>query len=661
MNKLLLGDSLDVLKEIESESVDLLCTDPPYGYSFMGKSWDKTLPDIGIFKECLRVLKPGAFAFVMSAPRSDVQYRMIELIEKAGFDVGFTPLYHTYASGFPKAQNVHKKLTKNEEAREHELQELWRAVIHSSSPTEQSEHRSYLSSLLADLEQGEQREISFEDLTREEIQVSERQRKSCVERWSNLSEEERKLWGCEVCTMPRGLYVNGAKRWICYGTPNHSGDFTWEVADENGSRTSYKSRLHGQSFGKLDALCKQCRAQKIRTLNGAFSGWQPKPAVEVIIVAMKPLSEKTYVDQALKNGRGITWLDDCRIPTDNLQGSGLDETMCECGHTPTQSSAKPAAYISNQDEAASGQSSVPVSVAMPVSESKPGKAQDATTKKDTSCSDETSGDDTNISSSMSGSGNETTALSPRDTNSTTSTASKTTTGREICNSCGLANTSTSTPSATKSASDPNAAQGRFAPNLLVSDDVLNDGRVTKSTGGSGPASKNWKSDGHTISGSAQATGGLGDSGSYSRYFDLDKWASTLPFLIVPKASKREKNAGLENVSTGKSAGKGNGLGRVCEFCDAPQLKPELCQCPTKSWVQKSEKNHHPTVKPLKLMSYLITLGSRAGDVVLDPFLGSGTTALAAKQLGRKYIGIEREAEYMSIAQARLDSIQDSLI
>ena len=49
-------------------------------------------------------------------------------------------------------------------------------------------------------------------------------------------------------------------------------------------------------------------------LNGSYCGFQPKPAVEVVIVSMKPLSEKTYVAQALKNRKGITWLDDCRIP-----------------------------------------------------------------------------------------------------------------------------------------------------------------------------------------------------------------------------------------------------------------------------------------------------------------------------------------------------------
>ncbi len=64
------------------------------------------------------------------------------------------------------------------------------------------------------------------------------------------------------------------------------------------------------------------------------------------------------------------------------------------------------------------------------------------------------------------------------------------------------------------------------------------------------------------------------------------------------------------------------------------------------------KNTHPTVKPLKLMSYLITLGSRQGDTILDPFGGSGTTALASKLLNRKCIISEIEEKYCEIAVNR---------
>jgi DNA modification methylase len=66
------------------------------------------------------------------------------------------------------------------------------------------------------------------------------------------------------------------------------------------------------------------------------------------------------------------------------------------------------------------------------------------------------------------------------------------------------------------------------------------------------------------------------------------------------------------------------------------------------------KNPQPTVKLLKLMSYLITMGSRPGDIVLDPFSGTGTTSIAAMLLKRDYVRIEISPEYHEIALKRLE-------
>lgn len=66
-----------------------------------------------------------------------------------------------------------------------------------------------------------------------------------------------------------------------------------------------------------------------------------------------------------------------------------------------------------------------------------------------------------------------------------------------------------------------------------------------------------------------------------------------------------------------------------------------------------EKCGHPSQKPLDLITKLVLMSSDEGDVVLDPFLGSGTTAVVATQLRRYWIGIERSAEYAKIAQQRL--------
>jgi site-specific DNA-methyltransferase (adenine-specific) len=76
-------------------------------------------------------------------------------------------------------------------------------------------------------------------------------------------------------------------------------------------------------------------------------------------------------------------------------------------------------------------------------------------------------------------------------------------------------------------------------------------------------------------------------------------------------------------------------------------------CAKASKSERGEGNIHPTVKPLKLMEYLVTLASREGYVVLDPFMGSGTTGIACANLGRKFIGIEQDETYFKIAQQRI--------
>ncbi len=109
---ILQGDVFEKLTEIPDESIDQIVTDPPYGYSFMNKDWDKAVVKTDVWRECLRVLKPGSFAFVMSAPRQDVLSRMIVNLTDAGFVTNFTSIYWAYASGFPKAANISKLVDK---------------------------------------------------------------------------------------------------------------------------------------------------------------------------------------------------------------------------------------------------------------------------------------------------------------------------------------------------------------------------------------------------------------------------------------------------------------------------------------------------------------------------------------------------------------------
>ena len=74
------------------------------------------------------------------------------------------------------------------------------------------------------------------------------------------------------------------------------------------------------------------------------------------------------------------------------------------------------------------------------------------------------------------------------------------------------------------------------------------------------------------------------------------------------------------------------------------------------WEKKCTK--HPTQKPLGLMSRIILASTQAGAWILDPFAGSSTTGIAANLLGRRFLGIEREAEFAAISKARREEIED---
>jgi hypothetical protein len=405
-------------------------------------------------------LKPGCFAFVMSAPKSDVQCEMILKLKEAGFEVGFTPIYWAYASGFPKACNISK---------------------------------------MVDKRLGVKQEIKG------------------FQEWNNPM---------------------------------------------NKPATSHYDKVNARDENPLPIY--GATSPDAKVLDGLFGGFQPKPAVEVVLVVMKPIEEKTFVEQALKNNHGGTWLGKCRIP------------------------------YANQND----------------SESYDFNRRGSTERSTLDIGDK------------------------------------------------LTEDKTYDGGWTKQGQVSDLPDGRFPANLLVSDNVLDNGKITQSSSDKDrfkglkilSPENGWNN--NNLICNSDACGG--DVGGFSRYFSLDAWwekavqelpeeqRKTFPFLIVPKASKSEKNKGCEELPEKEGGSLEGGA-------DTRNGKIKTNQ--------PLRKNFHPTVKPLKLMQYLITLGSNKGEIVLDPFMGSGTTLIAAKITNRKGIGFELSEDYFKIALARIKSLE----
>ena len=109
MKILLHGDCLEQIKIFKENSIDSIVTDPPYGISFMGKKWDYDVPSVDVWKECLRVLKPGGHLLSFSGSRT--YHRMAVRIEDAGFEIRDQIMW-IYGSGFPKSHNIGKAVDK---------------------------------------------------------------------------------------------------------------------------------------------------------------------------------------------------------------------------------------------------------------------------------------------------------------------------------------------------------------------------------------------------------------------------------------------------------------------------------------------------------------------------------------------------------------------
>jgi len=266
--QLMQGDCLEVMKDFESNSIDAIITDPPYGLSaarnsgkkskggFMGKAWDYDVPKVEVWAECLRVLKPGGHLLSFAGTRT--QHRMCCNIEDAGFEIR-DMIAWVYSTGFPKSLNISKKIDQ--------------MAFHEWLTAHPVEHAKY----------------------KEQI----KQAKGNHELTERVGRKFRKMAGVErevVGVDPEAKRRNKG--------PMLPADKGWNA--------------NSMGNGKLCPITSPATPAAKQ-----WDGWHTslKSALEPITLARKPISEKTIAANVLKWSTGGINVDGCRVGTeDDLSG-----------------------------------------------------------------------------------------------------------------------------------------------------------------------------------------------------------------------------------------------------------------------------------------------------------------------------------------------------
>lgn len=321
----------------------------------------------------------------------------------------------------------------------------------------------------------------------------------------------------------------------------------------------------------------------------------------------------------------------------------------------------------------------------------------ATDRTDTGCSDGTTAASTATSSSIARSGRTRTGRSQRAGSSTISMGIVEITGSTTCPSCGSISTPTTTIDGTTSipselpvgTTSADIALGRWPPNVLWTDDIVGYPGVI----GGGPETsrvflipKADRADREPVLGGLPERNAGSTNWRFLNDGEYDDFVYPPPDGIGAWLREQREAAGLKQKDVAAHfLSKTGGLTGAVANWELEFNRPTPDQWRTLRQVigfddrydevmtatktvkfapperpTNQRQNHHPTVKPTDLMRHLVRLVTPAGGVVLDPFLGSGTTAIAAEMEGFAWVGIEREAEYVAIAEARLNGVQKGL-
>ena len=703
LNQIVQGDCVEVLQGFPDNCIDLVVTDPPYGMSFMGKEWDRALPPLEAFKEMHRVLKPGALCFVMSSPRQDLMWRMMKLLEDAGFEMKQSFISWIYKTGFPKAYDVSKGIDKKL-GKEREVVGLsYEGMSSTAMKPDKGWHNNNMGIELKitapSSDEAKQWDgwksitglkPAAEVLIRIQKPFTKQQRIYLIltNLLISLSRDESNWLKLIALTVENNSTQN-------HHTLNEDGEnsvqshakmntnvkqFTAKTVEEYLEWTSHPNassvpenvpqpiiqalitRL-GREVGSNEAMnISQHILEMENTGSNMILLW--KNTLIALLLKMSNATTKTESEMTTElrilnsllcqdTSLNITRVNE--IIQNGLKFDALTVINCfksvllRLNNIPYISVQEDA--IMNMEKQNSHANNVEnisqLSTSMQILESiahgnvmiNPVPSLEPVLMVNKPLSEKTIVD--NVLKWGTGAINIDKCRIPIPLDEPVDLECNRTSPKSDGLKMGLFKENGKMGSVT--------SQGRFPANLLVSDGALDTGELSKS--GKYEANHVFSRDENGIVPanvygkykrlSPEEYPNYADVGDQSRYFDLDAWAEHHGILDVPKPDNKERDFGLKGKK--QRTPKGNYEGR-----DLGNPKNHLGE------LQSSiSRNTHPTVKPIKLMSYLIELGCPKDGVVMDPFVGSGTTCIAAKQLCRRYIGIELNPEYRLLAEARI--------
>jgi DNA modification methylase len=603
---LLHGDCLEVMPTLAADSVDSIVSDPPYGLSFMGKNWDHGVPGQSFWAEALRVAKPGAHLLAFGGTRT--YHRLACAIEDAGWEIRDCVMW-VYGSGFPKSLDVSKAIDK---------------AAGCNRPRVLG-GQGGVNAILGSRKTGEA--ISGEAISGEAISGEAKQ-------WQGWGTALKPSWepiiiGYRPLTVEQfiGIITEKIRGQLCQCLPANDVEKSFIATQAKSSEVAHSVpenvriyELENSGNVKFVARRFTCPSHELSVgtdgsaLMPAKGNGNQKipPEIETLLGRVADfLSQVTdiFTSGTTENISVNTVLSWNVISDELLKQASMFTTLTGIKLTTALRTLR--SFLSQIISDDIGNLSLDISPAYePIIVAR--KPLDGTVAE-------------NVLTHGTGGINVDGCRVGRDTGDVS--------GWSQSGSKASENRAMSGGNYARDAKPD--ADGRWPANLIHdgSDEVVG---LFPSTGASKATPRN-----------------NGDFKSVAKGRDLphvtyghdDNGGSAARFFYCAKASKADRDEGLEDFA----------LRSASECCEDREPGSAGLDNPRAGAGRTSgARNIHPTVKPTSLMRYLCRLVTPPNGVILDPFMGSGSTGKGAMLEGFRFIGIEREAEYLEIARARIN-------